>query len=496
MQSLDRILTGPAANGEFAPLTGKNHDRSAPDDFGRLMQQALAPKQKESPKEIAVRAERKHSAQLKIAERSACPAAVSVAEKISSKDADADRGDTVKKTAAKTSSDQNSSTADNNLWLAEILSDPTPQLALPMPMTGCFVSPQTTTEFLAGPPARSGLTVASVTDEVGGVATATTPAMLGTNSKMEAAAADKTKSLAKELAEIKDGVKPDAAQTPPNKIEVPVEASVDAKNPTVDVAKLALNAEMVQKATEQGAAEVAAVEKGGTGVATVDSLMKKSANTIKVAGLGGTVLPSEATLTAPEKVLPVPTLARPVRAADNASGDLNPNLTLPNTFSAVDFSSTQSALILPSLTDARMRNLERAHDMVMLHAVRMVEAQTDAMHVVIKPDGGTELSLQLRQRDGFIEAEATLQHGDYQLMNQHWTELQERLEQRGIKLAPLSGENQFSSDGGNFKQQQRDAAREIEAQKASAFAEFAVANHAVGATARLAVGISGWESWA
>jgi hypothetical protein len=205
-------------------------------------------------------------------------------------------------------------------------------------------------------------------------------------------------------------------------------------------------------------------------------------------------------VTAAEKVLPALPAPGPVRLAEAPVSDANINLALPGTIAAVDFSTAQSALGLPSLTDAKMRNLERTQEMVTLHAVRLMESQSDMLQVVIKPGAGTELSLQLRQRDGGIEAQATLQRGDFQLMNQHWPELQQRLEQRGIKLAPLGGEANFSADsGGSFKQQQQSSSRELEAQKASAFAEFAVASRMVGATARLAIGGltgGGWESWA
>ena len=222
--------------------------------------------------------------------------------------------------------------------------------------------------------------------------------------------------------------------------------------------------------------------------------MKKNANTNKVAGLDGTVLPGAASASAREKVLPTPALAGPVRAAESNSGETNINRTLPDTFSSVEFSAAQTLAILPSLTDARMRNLERTHDMVALHAVRLVEAKTDTLSVVIKPGAGTELSLELRHRNGDIEAHAVLSRGDFQLMNQHWPELQQRLEQRGIKLAPLGGEAQFSTGSGSSFKQQQESSRELEAQKASAFAEFALAGRTLGATARLAVG--GWESWA
>jgi hypothetical protein len=139
-----------------------------------------------------------------------------------------------------------------------------------------------------------------------------------------------------------------------------------------------------------------------------------------------------------------------------------------------------------------MRAVERTHDMMALHSMRLVESKSDSLSVVIKPAVGTELSLELRQRDGGVEAQATLTRGDHQFLNQHWPELQQRLELRGIKLSPLGGETNFSAnDNGNFQRQQ--AANEEMAQQASAFAEFASIG---GATARLAPVHDGWESWA
>jgi hypothetical protein len=127
----------------------------------------------------------------------------------------------------------------------------------------------------------------------------------------------------------------------------------------------------------------------------------------------------------------------------------------------------------------------------------MVETKADSVSVVIRPGAGTELSLELRHRNGTVEAAAVLQRGDFQLMNQHWPELQQKLEQRGIKLSALGGEGNFSAaDNGNFSHRHQPSSEEA-AQQASAFAEFTVAMNRGGATARLApVAPDGWESWA
>ena len=239
-----------------------------------------------------------------------------------------------------------------------------------------------------------------------------------------------------------------------------------------------------------------AAENAGTGVATTVSPMKNPQKTNKVAGPDVKVLPVGEPGAAREKNLPPVLLATPVRATDSRSPDLNFSFANGNNGAPVaDNAPVLNALDLPSLADARLRALERTHDMMALHSMRLVESKSDVLSVVIKPSVGTELSLELRQCNGGVEAQATLTRGDHQLLNQHWPELQQRLELRGIKLAPLDGGGGFSaSDGGSFSQQQ--ASREDAAQRASAFAEFASIRNAGGATARLAPVHDGWESWA
>jgi hypothetical protein len=239
-----------------------------------------------------------------------------------------------------------------------------------------------------------------------------------------------------------------------------------------------------------------AVEDTGTGVATSVIQMKNPQNANKVAGLEVKDLPVGASQEAQEKILPAPLLATPIRGAENRDTDLNFSFSSgDNQTPTAEKSPLLNVVDLPSLADARMRAMERAHDMMALHAMRLVESKSDALSVVIKPSVGTELSLELRQRDDGVEAQATLTRGDHEFLSQHWPELQQRLEQRGIKLAPLGGEADLSANGnGNFQRQQ--ASQEEAAQQAAAFAEFATAGNFGGATARTAVAHDGWESWA
>jgi hypothetical protein len=219
--------------------------------------------------------------------------------------------------------------------------------------------------------------------------------------------------------------------------------------------------------------------------------MKKTDNMAKVAGLEVKVLPGTGQETPRETVLAPRLTVSSVRNSENNL--LDANLTFSNgaalplpTATTVSFSPVE----IPSLTDARLKSVERTHDMVALHAMRLVESKSDVLSVVIKPAVGTELTLELRQRESGVEAHAVLSRGDFQFLNQHWPELQQRLEQRGIKLAALGGETNFSQDN---QQQQRSARDEAAMESAAAFAEFASLG---GATARRAMSLNGWESWA
>jgi hypothetical protein len=84
-----------------------------------------------------------------------------------------------------------------------------------------------------------------------------------------------------------------------------------------------------------------------------------------------------------------------------------------------------------------IRSIERAHDLMSLHALRLRDSGADSLHVVIKPGSSLQLSLQVRMRGGSVEIQARLNHGDFDFLSRHWNELQQQLGTRGILLAPL-----------------------------------------------------------
>ncbi len=228
--------------------------------------------------------------------------------------------------------------------------------------------------------------------------------------------------------------------------------------------------------------------------------MQKTEKMNKVAGLDGKtekVLPTNADPTVPENNLPTANpLARIAPRTGQATIIIGPSTKGPEPLAASATDGASDA----SLVDLRSRALDRAHDIMALHAIRLVDSNLESVRVVIKPGAGLQLSLEMRQRGGTIDAQVIVQRGDFGHLSQHWPELQQRLEQRGIRLAPLaSGENSITDAGANgFQQPQREFTHP-DPVSASAFVGFALASAPLQSTTPSTLMVNahrGWETWA
>jgi hypothetical protein len=255
------------------------------------------------------------------------------------------------------------------------------------------------------------------------------------------------------------------------------------------------SAASVTDAPTLAGAPATAAEIAGTGVATTDLPMKDPEEKNKVAGPGVKVLPVDDKDDAAENNLP-PQVGAAVAHGSEGNGHLDLGFgSSPDQASGEANARILSSMDLPSLADARLRALDRTNDMLVLHSMRLEESKLDSLSVVIKPAIGMELALELHQSGDGVEAQATVLRGDHNFLSEHWGDLQQRLEQRGIKLSALNCEAGFSTnDNGQFQPPQ--TSPEDMAQQASAFAEFAATTAGGGASARLATVHDGWESWA
>ena len=181
----------------------------------------------------------------------------------------------------------------------------------------------------------------------------------------------------------------------------------------------------------------------GTSIAKQDMAMKQAEKANNLAGQTEKVLPGNAisaTKVNPSSYLPANSEQLAAAAAANSS---------PSDSSGVTSTLPMDAVAGPATADMRTRTLERTQDMVTVNASRLSDSGNSSMQVVIKPDAGTQLSLELRQQGGSVHVQAVLQQGDFGHLNQQWSDLQQRLGQRGIQLAPLTNDAGSANSGGN-----------------------------------------------
>ena len=230
----------------------------------------------------------------------------------------------------------------------------------------------------------------------------------------------------------------------------------------------------------------------GTSTAQQDELMNSGGKTTKTTDLTGKILPGSVSVVARGNDLPIRADQFSANGASGLSAQNNPSTTTAtNTVSGAETVENFTT------DDARSLTLERTHDLVAVHAMNVGSTGIDgSLQVVIKPGAGTQLSLELRQHADGVEAQAALQHGDFKHLSQHWPELQQRLEQRGIRLAPLTDDGSFAGSGGNgtFNQKQTQTGETGET-TAQTVQTAAVTGTLTAPTARVKAP-SGWETWA
>ena len=221
----------------------------------------------------------------------------------------------------------------------------------------------------------------------------------------------------------------------------------------------------------------------GTPSALMVELMHSGGKSDKTAGPAGKLLPGEASVVAHKNDLPIGAIQTTSTTVTNTNSS--------NTLSATTTTALDKVESFSS-GDFHLQALERTHDLVAVHAMRLENEDSHALTVVLKPGAGTQLSLELRQNGDGIQAQAALQHGDYQHLNQNWSDLQQRLEQRGIRLAPLVDQGSFGNSQNENSKHQPNQPAEVMARPGFGSNRTLTKPSPAGR----AKAASGWETWA
>ncbi len=276
-----------------------------------------------------------------------------------------------------------------------------------------------------------------------------------------------------------------AASTVPEKLALAVTSAVSTDSVPEEVSDLK---SVVPHASDTPASDTktpapAPSNVDGTPAAKQDVTMKSAEKTNKIASLSGKNLPGSASFVLRENNLPV--------RADQTAAAIASSYSSAGTSSAA--MSTDTAVEILPAVDVHSPALERTQELITNYAVRLTSSNTDSLQIVIKPDTGTQLSLELRQHGGGVDAQVVLQQGDFAHLNHRWPELQQQLEQRGIRLGPLTGEN--GSTGGNHAFQQKQNQPAAETDSGGIITNLPLAALPSPSATQPAVS-RGWETWA
>jgi hypothetical protein len=92
---------------------------------------------------------------------------------------------------------------------------------------------------------------------------------------------------------------------------------------------------------------------------------------------------------------------------------------------------------LPPLSTGPLKTSEQLVLSLTREVMQFKNFKSDSMAVVLKPDKNTEIFLHLAMRNGAVEVQARFDRGDFSSVNSQWAQLQQTMQQQGVKLSSL-----------------------------------------------------------
>lgn len=159
--------------------------------------------------------------------------------------------------------------------------------------------------------------------------------------------------------------------------------------------------------------------------------------------------------------------------------------------------------------DVRAPQAEKVFNGISEQVVAFKKVGVNSMDAVLRPDGGTEISLHFSLRNnGQVDIVARVDRGDFEGLQAHWGELQSSLAQQGVRVGELHQSSlnhqtsshepsqHFGTATGEQQQTQRQASRSPETSDELLLVGSVIEPSKGSTSTPTSTGSRGWEKWA
>ncbi len=191
---------------------------------------------------------------------------------------------------------------------------------------------------------------------------------------------------------------------------------------------------------------------GGTPGASSMEGIKRVGKQDKISGTGAQKLPTTADLppsTTPSATEnPDGTLRRAGPIGDGADDLSGEEALVAGAGSARDEKARGAVGLVSEAGVGVEARVNRIEELVTREVVRLRWTGQETMSVVIRPEGGAEVVVHLRQHEGFVEATLGLARGEVARLGDHWQQLHDALAEQNVRLNPAREAGQAPTPAG------------------------------------------------
>jgi len=197
-------------------------------------------------------------------------------------------------------------------------------------------------------------------------------------------------------------------------------------------------------------------EPGGMSAALPDSAMQTMQDVNEISVQTGQILPAVAVNLATARSNDERKVAT---TSLEASGTTTSTSTTVTPLADGSWIGTQTAPVADA--DAtQATHVVAAHSAIENAIISLPRQEPGSVSLLLTTDSKTELSLHVKMEQGHVHAQAVVERGDFAALKAGWSQLQSRLAEHGVRLAPLSsslGQGTSTGNGSSpFPRRERD----------------------------------------